>query len=147
MSNDFPAPPEPADDLQALDHLVGTWQMSGGAEGTVRYEWMDGGYFLVQHVELQQFGQQISGLEMIGHLRPFGDDRDPEIRSRFYDSTGNTLDYVYEPSGDTTLTIWGGEKGSPAYCETVLSDDRATLTSTWTYPGGGGYQTTGTKVE
>jgi len=39
-------------ELQALDRLVGTWTVSGGAEGTVRYEWMDGGYFLLQHVDL-----------------------------------------------------------------------------------------------
>ncbi len=25
------------------DMLVGIWQLSGGAEGTIRYEWMEGG--------------------------------------------------------------------------------------------------------
>lgn len=146
MSDDFPTQPGPADDLQTLDHLVGTWEMSGGAEGSIRYEWMDGGHFLIQHVDLEQYGQQITGIEIIGHLRPFGEEPDPEIRSRFFDSTGNTLDYVYEPTGVNTLTIWGGEKGSPAFCKTVLSDDGTTLISTWTYPGGGGYQTTDTKA-
>jgi len=50
--------------------------------------------------------------ELIGHLRPFGEPPSPDIRSRFYDTTGDTLDDVYEPDGDT-LTIWGGEQGSP----------------------------------
>lgn len=60
MSDDFPTQPGPADDLEPLDHLVGTWEMSGGAEGTIRYEWMDGGHFLIQHVDLYQYGQQIT---------------------------------------------------------------------------------------
>jgi hypothetical protein len=51
------------------------------------------------------------GIEVIGHLRPFGEEPSEDIRSRFYDSMGNTLDYVYELKGDT-LTIWGGEKGA-----------------------------------
>jgi hypothetical protein len=42
--------------------------VTGGAEGTVRFEWMQGGFFLVQHVELEQYGQRISGIEVIGHL-------------------------------------------------------------------------------
>jgi hypothetical protein len=61
--------------------------------------------------------------------------------SRFYDNMGNTLDYVYELEGDT-LTIWGGEKGSPAYSKGTFSDDGDTLSSEWVYPGGGGYRST-----
>jgi hypothetical protein len=72
---------------------------------------MEGGYFLTQQVDLVQHGQAIKGIEIIGHLRPFGEPPSEEIRSRFYDSQGNTLDYVYELEGDT-LTVWGGEKGS-----------------------------------
>jgi uncharacterized membrane protein len=47
-----PAPP--SDKVRALDRLVGDRRVTGGAEGTVRYEWMAGGYFLIQHVELTQ---------------------------------------------------------------------------------------------
>lgn len=43
-----PAMPNP--DLKQLDRLVGTWAMSGDVGGTVRYEWMEGGFFLIQHV-------------------------------------------------------------------------------------------------
>jgi hypothetical protein len=63
----------------------------------------------------------------------------PSVPSRFYDNIGNTLDYVYELEGDT-LTIWGGEKGSPAYSKGMFSDDGHTLSSEWVYPGGGGYR-------
>ncbi|HYJ72210.1 MAG TPA: hypothetical protein VE265_06990, partial [Actinomycetota bacterium] len=69
-----------------------------------------------------------------------------DIRSRFYDTTGDTLDYVYELDGDT-LTIWGGEKGSPAYFRGTFSAHGDTLTGEWVYPGGGGYQSTSTRLD
>src|SRR5215216_5821875 len=98
-SQDHSDTPTPAADLQALGgRLVGAWRVSGGTQGTVRYEWMDGGFFLIQHVE--QYGQQTKGMELIGHLRPFGQPPSQDIHSRFYDSTGNTLDYVYELQRD-----------------------------------------------
>jgi len=33
--------------LKALDKLVGAWKVSGETAGTLTYEWMDGGFFLV----------------------------------------------------------------------------------------------------
>jgi hypothetical protein len=136
---------EPTAALKALDRLVGTWAVTGGAEGTVRYEWMPGGFFLLQHVELTQFGQPVTGLEVIGNLRPFGEPTGTDVVSRFYDSTGNTLDYVYELTGDK-LTIWGGAKGSPAYYEGTFSADGTTVTGAWVYPGGGGYESSMTRI-
>jgi hypothetical protein len=146
-SYDHSDTPAPAADLQALgERLVGAWRMSGGVEGTVRYEWLDGGFFLVQHVELEQYGQRVKGIELIGHLRPFGEAPSQDIHSRFYDNTGNTLDYVYELDGGT-LTIWGGEKGSPAYFRGTFSPDGNTMSGEWVYPGGGGYQSTSTRID
>jgi hypothetical protein len=144
-TNPQPQPPQPNPDLQGLDRLVGTWTVSGGAQGQVTYEWMEGGFFLLQHVELEQYGQKVKGIEIIGHERPFGAEPSAEITSRFYDSMGNTLDYVYELEGDT-LTIWGGEKGSPAYYQGRFSDDGNTVTGEWLYPGGGGYHSTATRT-
>ncbi|GGT19822.1 hypothetical protein ACFFV7_27670 [Nonomuraea spiralis] len=136
---------EPSAALKALDRLVGSWTITGGAEGTVRYEWMPGGFFLLQHVDLTQFGRPVTGLEVIGNLRPFGEPAGADVVSRFYDSTGNTLDYVYELSGDK-LTIWGGVKGGPAYYEGTFSADGTTVTGAWVYPGGGGYESTMTRM-
>lgn len=133
-------------DLDGLDRLVGTWRLTGGAEGTVRYEWMEGRFFLLQHVDLVQYGQLIRGLEIIGHLRPFGEEESPEIRSRFYDTQGNTLDYVYQVDGDV-LTIWGGEKGSPAFYKGTFSPDGNSADGEWVYPGGGGYPSTMTRID
>lgn len=143
--------PTPHPDLKSLDRLVGTWNVidpSGAAavHGTVTYEWMEGGFFLVQHVDLQQDGQHTKGLEIIGHLQPFGEAPSVEIWSRYYDNGGNTLDYVYELDGDT-LTIWSGAKGSPAYYKGTFSDDGDSLAGAWVYPGGGGYASTSTRVK
>ena len=42
---------EPSSDLKRLDRLVGTWELSGDVWRTVTYEWMEGGFFLIQHVD------------------------------------------------------------------------------------------------
>ena len=149
--NDTQTTPQPASDLRNLDRLVGTWRVfdssaSGGVEGKVTYEWMEGGLFLMQHVDLEHDGRKIRGLEIIGHERSFGAEPSEDIKSRYYDAAGETLDYVYELEGDT-LTIWGGQKGSPAYYQGRVSEDGNTVTGAWVYPGGGGYKSTMTRVD
>jgi hypothetical protein len=132
----------PNPDLRSLDKLVGTWKISGGSEVTVTYEWMEGGFFLIQHIDLNQ----AKGIEIIGHLRPYGEEPSKDIKSRYYASAGETLDYVYEVTGNT-LMIWFGEKGSPAHFKGEFSEDGNTLTGGWVYPGGGGYETISTRVK
>jgi hypothetical protein len=140
-------PPTPAADLKTLDRLVGRWKVSGpDIDGHVTYEWMEGGFFLIQHVDFVHGGRHIKGMEVIGHLQRFGEAPSRDIVSRFYDSVGNTLDYVYEIEGDT-LTIWGGERGSPAYYRGRFSADGNTNAGAWVYPGGGGYESTMTRVQ
>lgn len=138
--------PLPNPDLHALNRLVGTWRLSGETDGTVTYEWMEGGFFLLQYFDFTLHGHSVKGLEIVGHLHRFGEEPSPDIRSRVYDTVGNTLDYVYELDGDT-LTIWGGEKDSPAYFRGTFSADGGTLTGGWVYPGGGGYDSTATRVK
>jgi hypothetical protein len=62
------------------------------------------------------------------------------------DNMGNTLDYVYELEEDT-LTIWGGERGLRRITE-ARSATTATPSPapgiTW---GGGGYESTSTRVK
>ncbi|MEW1545042.1 hypothetical protein [Streptomyces tsukubensis] len=140
------ADPGPDAAVRALDKLLGTWRVSGGAEGTVAYRRLEGGHFLLQDIALEQSGQPVTGIEVIGRLKEFGAEEPGEdIRSRYYDSRGNTFDYVYELDGDT-LTIWGGEKGSPAYYRATFSADGHTLSGAWVYPGGGGYDSVMTRV-
>lgn len=142
---DYPQTSQPSPAMQALDRLVGTWQLSGEAVGQVRYEWMAGGFFLIQQVEMVHDGHPITGMEVIGHERPFGaTEPSADIKSRFYGSEGSTLDYVYELEGDT-LTIWGGAKGSPAFYRGTFSADGNTVTGGWQWPGGG-YSTSMTRL-
>jgi hypothetical protein len=135
--------PAPSAPVAALDRLVGEWTVSGGVDGMVRYEWLAGRHFLLQHVDFAHRGEQIVGLEVIGLLRPFGEPAGSDIVSRFYDSAGRTFDYVYELEGDT-LTIWGGQQGSDAYFRGDFEDGDRVLTGAWTYPGGG-YESTMTR--
>ncbi|MEU8252396.1 hypothetical protein [Nonomuraea sp. NPDC048916] len=134
MSANNPTP-TPSPDMRSLDRLVGTWELTGDSTGTVRYEWMEGGFFLLQHIDMHLFGSSVKALEVIGHLQPFGEPPSPEVRSRAYDTRGNTLDYVYELDGDS-LTIWGGEPGSSSYYKGTFVDDDTNV-GEWTFPGGG----------
>lgn len=127
----------PNPDLASLDRLVGIWQVAGDAEGQVRYEWAEGGFFLVQHFDLLHGGRAIKGIEVIGHLHPLDGAPSKEIWTRVYSYVdGLTLDYVYELL-DNTLTIWGGFKGSPAFYKGTFSADGRTVTGGWQWPGGG----------
>jgi hypothetical protein len=138
---------KPNPDLKVFDRLIGTWKQSGELAGEVIYEWAPGGFFLLQHVDFVHGGNKIKGMEVIGHEFAFGAEPGADIKSRFYSYLdGMTLDYVYEMEGDT-LIIWGGEKGSPAFYKGQFSKDGNTLTGGWTYPGGGGYQATSTRVK
>jgi len=129
---------EPSADLEELgSRLLGTWEISGDVQGTVT---------LVQGVDLrQQVGQRITGIEVIGHERPFSAKPSEEIKSRFYSNTGDTVDCVYELEGDS-LTIWVGETDPPVYYRGTFSDDGDILTGASHYPGGDVYEATSTRV-
>jgi len=136
---------QPRFDLRALDRLVGKWEQSGELDGEVTYEWAEGGFFLIQHVDFVHGENKIKGMEIIGHEAVFGTEPSKEIKSRFYSFLdGMTFDYVYELEGNT-LTIWGGEKGSSAYYKGEFSKDGNALTGGWVYPGGG-YTAVSTKI-
>jgi hypothetical protein len=108
---------------------------------------MVGGFFLMQHVDLEQGGQKIKGIEIIGYERAFGVTKPSKhIKSHWFDNIGDTFEYTYEVN-NKTLTIWGGEKGSPAYYKGKWSDDGNTNIGAWHYPGGGGYEATMTRVK
>ena len=143
---------EPNPALRALDKLVGTWRVEGRqtdpdgeVTGQVTYEWMEGGFYLVQHVDMNHVGNHVRGTEYIGW--------DPEagnLRSYFFGNQAPgpfarvALEYVYEVT-DETVTIWGGEVGSPAAYRATFTDGGNTYTGAWEWPGGG-YSATATRV-
>lgn len=144
MTYDISTGRQPDPDVRALDRLVGTWRISGEANGTITYRWLDGGFFLVQQGELELFGHRNTFTEIIGRERLFGGEPSQDIKSRTYTAEGDTLDYVYDLTGDT-LTIWGGERGSDGYYFGTFSADGKTLRGKWSWPGGG-YETVSTRV-
>jgi hypothetical protein len=100
-------------DLTALgDRLVGTWKVSGEAEGETSWEWMEGGFFLIQRGWTHREETERKYLQVIGHDRMPGSEPADAITGRLYTSNGDTLNYMCEHEGDT-MTIWMGEKGSP----------------------------------
>ncbi|MER6511545.1 DUF1579 family protein [Nonomuraea sp. NPDC048881] len=138
--------PTPDPSLQTLQPLVGTWEMTGKDFGTgeatggrLVFEWMDGGFFLVQRVEMSHGGGTMTGVEYIGH--------DPEsgaLRSHYFDSTGNNFVYVWKLDG-RDLNIWFGAEGSPAGFSGAFSEDGRTISGRWEWPGGG-YEATMTRA-
>jgi Protein of unknown function (DUF1579) len=69
-------PPTPDSALKALDPFVGTWDMKGhliGSDeenivGRAAYRWLEGGFFLVQDIEIDFAGMfQVKSHELIGH--------------------------------------------------------------------------------
>ena len=132
-------PPEPYPELRKLDRLVGRWKVSGpDVNGEVEYEWMEGGFFLIQHVELEAFGREIKGAEYIGFDEDTG-----TLRSHFVDNQGSNFTYTWDLDGDD-LWIWFGEKGSDNFFHGTFeeSGDRYSGRWQWPEPGGvtGGYE-------
>jgi hypothetical protein len=136
------APPE---DLKALgDRLVGTWKVSGEAEGETSWEWMDGAFFLIQRGWVRREGVDQTYVQVIGHDRMPGSEPTDAITGRLYTNHGDTLAYVCELEGDT-MTIWMGEKDSPAVYTGTFSADGNTIEGEWVWPGGG-YKETMTRA-
>ncbi len=138
-------PPGPPADLKALgDRLVGTWKISGENEGETTWEWMEGGFFLIQRGWSRREGIEQRYLQIIGYERTPGAEPGDAITGRLYTNHGDTLTYVCEVDGDT-MTIWVGDKGSPAVYRGTFSADGNTINGAWEWPGGG-YRETMTRV-
>jgi hypothetical protein len=109
-------PPRPKPTLRSLDVMVGTWELKGresDPEGEIHgrptLEWMEGGFYLVQHVDIDYIGRRIVGTEYIGY-----DEENDNLRSYFFSNEGPepfgrvALEYVWEVGYDT-FTIWVGK--------------------------------------
>ncbi len=127
-----------------LDKLVGTWAIKGQGEGECTYEWMEGGFFLIQRGRLSAPDGDFTWTQVIGHERPARGLEAPEITGRLFTSLGELLTYTCE-ADDTSLTIWFGKKGSPNVYRCTFADDGNSVTGAWEWPGGG-YDETMTRV-
>jgi len=71
--------PKPNAALKKLNKLVGVWNVSGELCGQVSYSWMEGGFFLVQYVDLED----ARGLEFIGY-----DEESKTLKSHYFGADG-----------------------------------------------------------
>jgi hypothetical protein len=137
--------PAPPTGLKALgDRLIGTWKVSGEAEGETSWDWMEGGFFLIQRGWIRREGMEQTYLQIIGNDRMPGSEPADAITGRLYTNQGDTFSYVCELDGDT-LTIWMDEKGSPSVYQGTFSADGNTIEGEWEWPGGG-YKETMTRT-
>jgi hypothetical protein len=137
-------PKTPNAALRSLQPLIGKWRVAGpDVEGEVVYEWMEGGFFLVQHYDLVNYGNRYKGIEYAGW-----DDDTRTVRSRLMGTDGSRFTYTYELDGNV-YCYWFGEKNSPTFSRGVISGDGRHIEGRWTIPGGpgGGYDWHLTRIE
>ncbi len=127
----LPKAPHPA--LRTLDWMVGSWEDSGPlASGTSTSEWMEGGFFLVNHIDFHTPGdRRIKAVEYIGF-----DEDTQTLRSHLMDNHGANFTYTYEIDEDG-FTIWFGEKDSENFYRGTFGADRTSYRGKWQWPGGG----------
>ena len=141
QGNGITADASPLIDLAALgDRLVGTWVLTGDVEGETTWEWMEGGFFLIQRGWTRRDGVERRYLQVIGHDRMLGFEPAEAITGRLYTDHGDTHTYVCECDGDS-ITIWMEEKGAPAVYAGAFSPDGDTIDGVWLWPGGSYRQT------
>jgi hypothetical protein len=110
--SDYDAPaqqaPTPDPALKRLGKFVGTWDMKGrtlnsnedNVFGRATFEWLPGGFFLQQRIELNFIGLEIQSLELIGY-----DPATQAFASNVYSNLSPVpLPYKWDVQDDT-LTI------------------------------------------
>lgn len=125
-------PSEPYPELRQLDRLVGAGEVSGSLlSGTVVFEWMEGGFFLIQRIDAEAGGRRVRGVEYIGY-----DEDTRTLRSHYMDAHGNNFAYTWEIDGDSIVT-WFGDRGSDTFFEGRFGEDGQFYSGAWRWPGGG----------
>jgi hypothetical protein len=110
MSSNQSQVPQPDPALKKLEPLVGTWELKGhltgskeeNISGRTTFQWLPGGFFLQQDIELNFMGLPIKSHELIGF--------DPETRklsSLVYSNMSPlALPYTWDVEGDRlTITV------------------------------------------
>lgn len=135
-------PSKPNPKLTELaERLVGKWRVKGPEiDGTVEFELMEGGFFLIQHIDFTQ-GGKIKGIEYIGY-----DAETDTLRSHFMDINGSNFTYTWKLDGKK-LRINFGDADSDMYFEATFNEDNTQYSGAWHYPDGGGYEATLTRID
>ena len=104
-------PPQPDPALRALDRFVGTWEFTGhmlGSDdenivGRAAYRWLEGGFFLVQDVEIDFAGMfAVKSHELVGF-----DPASGTFKSQVYSNMSPLpLPYTWDVKGnDVTISV------------------------------------------
>jgi hypothetical protein len=142
----YTLPKDPYPELRKLDRLIGEWKISSPeVEGHTTYEWMEGGFFLVQKFDLTYKGERHKGVEHTGF-----DAATQTLRSHLLEINGNNLTYTYDIQGDT-LFYWFGDKTSKNFSKSIFNEGGNILTGAWQWieedGRKGGYEFTLTKTK
>ena len=113
--------PKPNPELQKLDKLVGIWNVSGEVCGQVSYSWMEGGFFLVQYVDIDG----AKGIEFIGY-----DEESGKLKSHYFDDDGKVLEYTYNIN-NTDHIIMIAMAGITGKFEGHYSNNGNTISGRW----------------
>lgn len=134
-SGNAQGPPTPDPALRALDTFVGTWSMKGhliGSDdenivGQSTFRWLDGGFFLLQDVELDFAGLfEVKSHELVCY--------DPETKAFsslvFSNLSPSPLPYRWEVhDGAVTISVNYGPLDATFNGE--MSEDRNTFSGGW----------------
>ena len=123
-------PSEPASELKSLAILIGRWNTDikfksdpdNQGNGWVTYEWMDGGFFIIEHFA-NNFKKEEShrGISIIGY-----DNQTQACVSRFFDNHGNFRTYKLSIK-DGVFTITGDRERYTG----KINDGGNTITGAW----------------
>jgi len=151
---DAQQPPGPDPALGRLERFVGTWSLKGrtldadqdNVFGTTTFEWLPGGFFLQQRIELNFIGLDVRGLEVIGYDPSTG-----KFPSTVYSNlVGVPVPYEYDVQGDR-VTIRTELAGGATFTGTFSED--GTGSGGWRPdegkegPGNVAYDVTATRVK
>lgn len=133
----------PDPQLAFLSPLVGVWQLEGQEfdnsthiAGQLTFEWMEGGKFLLQHVDIHYGSENFRGTHYIGYPTDWDGTQSAECISTFFDTAGNQYKYIWEFDGKQLRTLHG-DNGAYGELNGTLSDDGKTLPIKVTWDGGG----------
>jgi hypothetical protein len=144
--------PQPDPALKRLDKLVGSWTFTGrtldseedNISGRLTYEWLPGGFFLQQRIELDFAGLDIKSLELIGYDPSTG-----AFSSHAYSNLfGAPVPYKWDLRDDVLTISLEGQ----ASFEGRFSDDGNSFSGGWRPlpgmegPGNVAYDVTGTRT-
>lgn len=103
MANDEQGMPKPDPSLKPLDRFIGTWEIQGRVEGSkedniigkTTFTKLHGGFFVMQHIQMDFAGHTIDATEIIGY-----NGEKQKITSLVYTTVPDPLPYSWKLDGD-----------------------------------------------